>query len=54
MKEELIKLWTPNTNQVAYNYIWNFDEYGNPGTTYYIQKAHANKKFHWVTPIKWM
>ncbi len=50
-REELEKSWTPETNLLAYNYIWNFDEQGNPGTSFYIQKIHAPKLYSWVNPV---
>lgn len=50
-RTELEKSWTTETTQLSYNYIWSFDENGNPGTTFYIQKIHANKKYEWVNPV---
>lgn len=50
-RQEIEKSWTPETTQLSYNYIWSFDSNGNPGTSFYIQKIHANKKFKWINPV---
>lgn len=50
-RENLERSWTPDTSLLAYNYIWNFDEHGNPGTSFYIQKIHARHLYKWVNPV---
>lgn len=49
--QEMVNSWNENTTRLSYNYIWNFDSYGKPGTSFYIDKTHANKAYKWVNPV---
>lgn len=50
-REELEKIWQPNTNHLSYNYNWSFDEYGNPATNFYIEKIHDRHNYIWKHPV---
>jgi len=42
-RAKLEAIWNENTHKVKYNYNWSFDEYGNPATTFYIEKIHKKR-----------
>ena len=50
-KEELLKVWNDNITRVRYVYNWSFDEYGNPATTFLLNKIHKNKMYKWTHPV---
>lgn len=50
-RKELEKVWEKNTTRLAYNYNWNFDEYGNPNINYYIEKIHSRNNYKWTHPV---
>ncbi len=50
-RKEIENLWDEQTDRLAYNYIWSFDELGNPGTTFYIEKIHSRKNYIWINPV---
>ena len=50
-RAKLEAIWNENTHKVKYNYNWSFDEYGNPATTFYIEKIHRRKGYKWVHPV---
>lgn len=50
-RKELETIWSKNTNRVAYNYNWSFDEYGNPATNFFIEKIHDRKNYIWKHPV---
>lgn len=50
-REEVEKLWDENTNRLAYNYNWSFDEYGNPAVNFYIEKIHDRNNYVWHHPV---
>lgn len=50
-RKELEKNWDENTTRASYNYIWSFDEKGNPATTFNIEKIHLRKGYKWVHPV---
>ena len=35
-RQKLEKSWDEDTTRMSYIYNWNFDEYGNPATTFII------------------
>ncbi len=43
--------WSKGADKLKYNYIWNFDEYGNPATTFYMAKVHKREGYKWVHPV---
>ena len=50
-KEEILKVWNDDVTRVRYNYNWSFDEYGNPGTSFLINKIHKNGYYKWTHPV---
>ena len=50
-REKLESIWNENVSKVKYNYNWSFDEYGNPATTFFIEKIHKRKGYKWIHPV---
>ena len=50
-REALEKAWSAGTEQMRYTYIWNFDEAGQPGTSFLYEKIHAPGVFEWEHPV---
>ncbi|MDO4362994.1 MAG: glycosyltransferase [Clostridia bacterium] len=50
-RKELEEKWTNDTTNASYKYIWNFDENGNPQTSFYIEKIHLRHNFKWIHPV---
>ncbi len=50
-RQEIEKNWKPDNDSMRYNLNCNFDQYGNPGVSLYIEKIHTKKNFKWVYPI---
>lgn len=50
-REKLEEVWEEDTNRLAYNYNWSFDEYGKPATNFYIEKIHDRKNYIWHHPV---
>ena len=38
-------------SRCRYNYIWSFDEYGNPQINFYQEKIHARDGYEWINPV---
>ena len=51
-RKKLENVWNDKVDKVKYNYHWSFDEYGNPATTFYIEKQilHSNPYTNRQTP----
>lgn len=45
------KNWKNDTKLISYRYTWSFDEDGNEGTVFYINKIHARHDFYWKHPV---
>jgi tetratricopeptide (TPR) repeat protein len=45
------KYWSNETTRMSYIYNWNFDEYGNPATTFITDKVHERKSYKWAHPV---
>lgn len=43
--------WDAELQRLRYNYIWNWNEDGSPGLTYYGDKIHCRHGFRWVNPV---
>ena len=41
----------PTTKLVYYKYVWNFNEDGTEGVTFFANKIHKNKEFCWKNPV---
>lgn len=50
-REQLEKCWADDTTRLRYNYNWNFDKYGNPATSFYINKIHSRHDYKWTHPV---
>lgn len=51
-REKLEAAWLKEKpTKVEYLYNWSFDQYGKPGTTFYISKIHAPKIYKWEHPV---
>lgn len=50
-REKLEARWNDNVDKVKYNYNWSFDEYGNPATTFFIEKIHRRNGYRWQHPV---
>ena len=50
-REKIEKCWDKDTTRLRYNYNWNFDEYGKPATSFYINKIHNRKDYTWTHPV---
>ncbi len=43
--------WSKGADKLKYNYIWSFDEYGKPATTFYMTKVHKREGYKWIYPV---
>lgn len=50
-RSELERNWNENATRASYNYIWSFDEKGNPQVSFNIEKIHLRHGFKWVHPV---
>lgn len=50
-RKKLEDIWNDQVSKVKYNYNWSFDEYGNPATTFYIEKIHKRIGYKWHHPV---
>ncbi len=50
-RKKLEKIWEKGTNRISYNYIWSFDEQGNPAVNFYIEKCHDRHNYKWKHPV---
>jgi len=50
-REKLEKRWNDKVDKIKYNFNWSFDEYGNPATTFYIEKIHRREGYKWQHPV---
>lgn len=50
-RKKLEEKWNEKVDKVKYNYNWSFDEYGNPATTFFIEKIHKRKGYKWHHPV---
>lgn len=51
-REKLESIWVKeNPTRIEYLYNWNFDEYGQPATTFYISKIHKRDSYIWHHPV---
>ena len=44
-REALEKAWTPETTRLRYPYVWNWNQNGTPGRTWY--RIHARSGYYW-------
>ncbi len=50
-RQKLEKSWDEDTTRMSYIYNWNFDEYGNPATTFITDKIHNRNLYRWSRPV---
>lgn len=50
-KDIILNNWQNDTTRLRYNYIWRYDEYGNPSVNFLADKIHARKNYKWVNPV---
>lgn len=50
-REAIEKVWTKETTQLRYQYVWNTLPDGRPGTTFWYEKIHARNGYRWVKPV---
>ena len=50
-KEKLLNVWNDDITRIRYTYNWSFDEYGNPATTFMLNKIHKNGAYKWTHPV---
>ena len=50
-REKLERIWTKDLTRLRYNFIWSFDNYGNPAVNFYSEKIHARKGYKWTHPV---
>ena len=50
-KEKIINNWKEDTTRMRYTYNWSFDEYGNPATTFLLNKIHLRNNYKWTHPV---
>ena len=44
-------IWDNDITRLRYNYNWSFDNYGNPGVNFYIEKIHTRNDYKWTHPV---
>jgi len=50
-REKVENSWKNSITRLRYNYNWNFDDYGNPATSFYINKIHSRHDYKWTHPV---
>ena len=51
-RQKLENLWQNNNlTRLKYLYHWSFDEFGNPATTFHINKIHSRFGYTWKHPV---
>lgn len=51
-RDVLENLWlSQSITRLRYLYHWSFDEYGNPATTFHINKIHSRVGYIWKHPV---
>ena len=50
-RENMERIWTPDTTRLKYMYTWNFKADGSRGATYWYEKIHGRHGYRWVNPI---
>lgn len=50
-RQNVKKYWSKETTRMSYIYNWNFDEYGNPVTTFVTDKIHKRNLYRWSHPV---
>lgn len=43
--------WTETTTRLRYEYVWSWKADGQPDLTYYADKIHDRRLYHWFHPV---
>jgi len=50
-KEKVLTSWKDDTTRLKYTYNWSFNEYGEPATTFLLNKIHLRDTYKWTHPV---
>lgn len=50
-RKDLEESWNSSITRAKYLYNWNFDKYGKPATTFYLDKIHNRNDYTWTHPV---
>lgn len=50
-RKKLEQVYKKGMMRIRYPYIWNFNEYNQPGLSFYLDKIHVRKGYKWVYPV---
>jgi len=50
-RQEIEKAFEQGATQIRYNYVWNWNEDGSPGTVFHGDKIHARNGYRWKHPV---
>jgi len=50
-RQKIEEAWDNETTRISYIYNWNFDENGNPATTFITDKIHDRNSYKWSHPV---
>ena len=50
-KEKILSCWKSDTTRLKYTYNWSFNEYGEPATTFLLNKIHLKDNYKWTHPV---
>ncbi len=50
-RKELESLWKPDVTRVRYIYNWSLDKNNKPIISFYYEKIHKRKGYHWIFPV---
>ena len=50
-REALEAVWVPGITRGRYKYVWSHNADGSDGVTFYADKVHARRGYHWRYPV---
>lgn len=50
-KEKILNNWDDDITRLRYTYNWSFNEYGEPATTFLLNKIHLRDNYKWTHPV---
>ena len=50
-RKAIEKYWQEGATRGRYLYNWNFDKFGKPGISFYINKIHTRNNYLWINPV---
>jgi glycosyltransferase involved in cell wall biosynthesis len=51
LKDNILKVWQPDTTRLRYQYAWSTNPDGSPGTTFWYDKIFHRNHYRWVLPV---